>query len=678
MAEHETGNPLKLVRISQDAVTRYNQARDRRQRYERLRSPRPGNRHRGFVPYAERPFRFWDGEGPHDAGYALFGNSRGAEICHPFLSTHECLDFLLAEAQIEPAIHIGYGFNYDVSMILGDLPWRCLSALRTYNGTWWDDYEIEHIPGKWLRVKRDGMSVQVFDVHSFFQCSYVQALQEHGIGDPRDVQAIALDKARRNEFVWDDIEDIKRYFHLELKYGPELGETLRASFLGAGYDIRSWHGPGALARAALRNHHVHDAMAVSPPEVQEAARYAFAGGRFEMPRGGHIRGKVYNADKRSAYPAYARNLPNLNRGKWRHTRTYEPGTFGIWNIRYESAERDPLAIHPLFRRERSGTVCWPRVTTGWYHSPEAALVADNHDAEFLDGWVFDEDDPTDRPFAWVQDYYDLRTALKNAGDALQLTYKLIINSVYGQLAQRTGWDRKNRTAPKSHQLEWAGYITSACRAAMYQVAVALGDALISIDTDGVYAMKPIPVVAGKKLGEWELAEYDEGVFWQSGIYALRTDLGYPEELGYGWHRGKTRGIPRGAYSPEQLIRALDTGEEELKLRLTTFVGYGLALQGRYSNINQWLQEERTITFGGQGKRYHNVPFYCAKGSCPGNGIHNFIPPPALEGSQNSYPHYLPWLGNNPEYEGNKSFVRDYELFAETELDWEDLLEWEYS
>src|SRR6185312_5899163 len=112
-------------------------------------------------------------------------------------------------------------------------------------------------------------------------------------------------------------------------------------------------------------------------------------------------------------------------------------------------------------------------------------------------------------------------ALKEAGDALELTYKLIINSIYGQLAQRTGWNRKDNTAPKSHQLEWAGYITSACRARVYEAATALGDKLISIDTDGIYAMAPVPVLEGKKLGDWETAEYSEAIFWQSGIYALR-------------------------------------------------------------------------------------------------------------------------------------------------------------
>jgi hypothetical protein len=648
-------------------VPRTTRRRDRAG-YERKRPPRSGNRHKRVVN-AERPFIFWDGEGPRDAGYALFGNSLGYEICSPFLSTESCLRLLLDCGTDNPTgIHVAFGFNYDVSMILHDLPWRCLNALKVYNGTWWRDYELEHIPGKWFKVRKDGLTVQVFDIFSFFQCSYVTALQEHGIGNPDDICAIAADKARRSEFVWSDIDSIRKYWRLELKYGPALAETLRASFLGAGYDLRSWHGPGALARAALGRHSVYGAMAACPVEVQIAARYAFAGGRFEMFRGGHVQGKVYNADIRSAYPGYARDLPNLHNGQWRRVRDFQPGRFGIYHIRYQSREHDPLYVHPLFRRGNDGVVCWPANVDGWYHSPEAALVAGNPEAQITEGWVFDENNPEDRPFAWIEEYYRRRALLKRAGNPLQLTYKLILNSVYGQLAQRSGWDRKNRQPPRSHQLEWAGYITSSCRARVFQAASSCGDKLISVDTDGIYSMAPIPgVVDGPGLGDWETTEYDEGIFWQSGIYALRYDLGYPAELGYGWEKGKTRGIPKGAYTPEDLVRAMEA-DEPLRLSVNTFIGYGLALNGGYNKINTWVQEPQEIIFGGQGKRYHNVPYYCQRGQCPGNGVHAFIPPPDIGTDIRSVPHYLPWLGNDPQTEKIKNLVSDMEAYGQNELD----------
>src|ERR1700734_145827 len=75
----------------------------------------------------DSPFIFWDGEGPRDAGYALFGNSEGDEICHPFLSTRECLELILQRGTESPgAIHVWFGGNYDVSMMLHNLSQRHL------------------------------------------------------------------------------------------------------------------------------------------------------------------------------------------------------------------------------------------------------------------------------------------------------------------------------------------------------------------------------------------------------------------------------------------------------------------------------------------------------------------------------------------------------------------------
>jgi hypothetical protein len=610
----------------------------------------------------------WDGEGPQDAGYALFGNSLGYEICHPFLDTEECLDLILRCAEENPdAIHIAFGFNYDASMILRQLPWRCLNALKVYGSTWWHDYDIEHIPHKWFKVSKDGITAQIFDIRNFFPGSYLGALLSLQVGSKDDLEHISSGKAQRSIFQYSEIAEIRAYWKTELKVGPLLAEKLRAAFLGAGFDLKSWHGPGALARMALDKHNVADAMCEAPFDVREAARFAFAGGRFEMFRGGHVKGKVYNADLRSAYPGFARNLPNLARGKWRYGRNYEAGKFGIYHIVYNSPVTDPLYIHPLFRREQNGLVCWPRRTDGWFHSPEADLVKNDSSAEFVEAWIFDEDDEADKPFAWIAEYYDRRVRLKRMGNPLELTFKLIINSIYGQLAQRSGWDRKRRKAPRTHQIEWAGYITSACRAAVYRAAVACGDKLISIDTDGIYSTAPLDVIPGPNLGDWELNEYDEGIFWQSGIYSLYTKV-------QGWAKGRTRGIPKGAYAPGELLAAMEN-DETLHLTIHTFIGYGLALNGQYDRWNTWVDEPREIVFGGQGKRYHNVPFYCKKGLCPGNGIHNFIPPPDPPNRDaRSIPHYLPWLGNNPRLVQNKLLVGDFIAYNENHTDEDELWE----
>lgn len=636
----------------------------RAQERDALARARYDTQHKRFTNHHKiKPFCMWDGEGPRDAGYALFGNSLGEEICHPFLSSKECLEHILDTENKHPGyIHIGFGFNYDVSMILGDLPFRHLTALHEYGKTVWGGYELEHIPHKWFIVKYGKLRVKIFDIHSFFASSYVKALQAFHVGTDEEIALLTAEKARRAEFLWSEIDEIRNYFRLELKLGPVLAETLRETFQAAGYNLQSWHGPGALARMALRRHKVYDAMAVSPAPVADAARYAFAGGRFEMMQAGHTEHEVWNADIHSAYPAFATQLPNLAKGTWRRGKQYEPGKFAVYRIYFDSPP-DAFGIFPLFRRLDDGTVVWPNRVRGWYWAPEAELVSDDKNAVFEDAWIFDEDDPQDRPFAWLSEYYDRRALLKRTGNAAEYTFKLIINSVYGQLAQRAGWDRKNKLPPKSHQLEWAGYITSACRAEVYTAGLLDDRSLISIDTDGIYSLSPIPIRnVGDNLGQWELERFDDGIFWQSGIYMLRR--------GDEWVKAKTRGIPAGSYTAEDLLDALAQGEP-LRLSKKVFVTYGLA-QSRPDALNTWELEPHEFEFGGRGKRLH-FPKACA--SACRRGMHRLGVPHFLwgMGDVDSHPHYLPWLDNDTDVITIKTRMDDLTVFDANHLDESD--EW---
>ena len=103
-------------------------AENARMRYARYNKTRPYRNH-GKIPLAERPFIVWDGEGPRDTGYSLLGNSEGEELCYPRLKTEDCLQFILESGRAHSqAIHVSFGFGYDVSNMLRELPWRHLAA----------------------------------------------------------------------------------------------------------------------------------------------------------------------------------------------------------------------------------------------------------------------------------------------------------------------------------------------------------------------------------------------------------------------------------------------------------------------------------------------------------------------------------------------------------------------
>lgn len=656
----------------------------------------------------DRPFVVWDGEQPRDTGYSLFGNSEGHEICHPHLGTKECLELILdTELEIPDAIHVGFGFNLDVSWILKDLPWRALNRLKKYNRCVWEGYQLEHIPHKWFGVKYGHIYVKIYDVHSFFMGKLTDALEDWKIGPWKDQDShapnspqenvlesvpsldivsglteaslVRIFKNLRSEFLWKDIRQIQIYMRLELKYTRMLMEELREAMLAVGYLPQSWHGPGALATMALGRHHVYKAMAQTPVQVQYAARCAFFGGRFSPYKCGHIQRPVYFADRNSAYPYACTFLPNLAKGKWRFEsanrtikQSIREGKFGVYRIAYwyrpvrwldkwtpdtGKAKNINLKVYPLPKRTKDGGIEFPPKVTGWYWTPEARLVVDDEYAEFIGAWIFDEEDERDRPFDWVPEYYRRRQLLKRTGQASEKTLKLILNAIFGQCARRQGWDKKKHTAPRSHQLEWAGYITSHCRAAMCEMAKATGEEnVISIDTDGLLSLRPIPVDAkGDGLGEWKTDTYDEAIVWQSGMYALRK--------GDIWDKAKTRGIGRATYSPDDLVKAVKEGTRVLKLKQNKFLGYGLALNGQYERNNTWVEEPYEFVMGGSGTRYHDNN-RCDR-LCDGD-IHTIQLKSFLflrsDIDPESEPHFLPWLDNSAEMLERMQRIDDLMLF----------------
>ena len=257
----------------------------------------------------ERPFIGWDGEGGnefvcHPDGtivckhrYILFGCSHfpGDPLVGRDLSTETCLDYLLdVESKYPDAFHVGFAFNYDVNMILRDLESRKLRHLADYGMVHWHEYRIAYIPGKRFTVSRGNprrgekrISVTVYDVFGFFHSKYTTSLIKFGVATEEKLATITAGKDKRGSFIWSDIEYVKKYWQAEIAYMPLLMDRVREACYDAGFFIREWHGPGALAAYILRKRGVNEWHSKDVPvEAQIASRYAYAGGRFQFWRFG--------------------------------------------------------------------------------------------------------------------------------------------------------------------------------------------------------------------------------------------------------------------------------------------------------------------------------------------------------------------------------------------------------
>ena len=372
---------------------------------------------------------------------------------------------------------------------------------------------------------------------------------------------------------------------------------------------------------------------------------------------------VYNADINSAYPYAATLLPNLATGQWLHFRNPDrsairPTAFALYHIQYRklNPQRSGLCLEPqpLFRRYSDDRVMWPNSVTGWYWAPEAFNVRDNPHAEFLESWEY-VDDGT-RPFAFLQEMYDRRLQMQRIGDAMELAFKLGPNSVYGQCAQRAGW-KHYKGPPTFHQIEWAGFMTSVCRAMVYIAAMGAwnNNGLIAIDTDGIYATAPIPESVlvngvGNKLGQWKVSTLPGIFYWQSGVYWIPCEKS--DEFPDGWKLKKARGAPKGKIPFSSGWRAFQT-LAEIKYKRNELIGYRWALRNDMSVWRYFVEKDRSLQFGGSefSKRFHN-PRGCRL--CRGfRGGHLHDLAPATNGmafDNHSKMHVLPWEKNDHERE----------------------------
>lgn len=608
-------------------------------------------RHTRFDDYT---FIGWDGEAPSDTGYSLLMSSEGHELCHPGLETAECFDLLIQAKQENPAsIFIWFGGRYDWDEILRQsIPARTLARLKNAGNVWWHEYRLTECEGKIYTIRKGDTSATIYEIHGWFHTRYTEALRIYGIASPAELEKLESEKNRRAEFLWSEIAEIREYCKLELKLMCPLMNRIRSIVHDAGFRPRAWYGPSALARELLTKNKIKDCMAVCPEAVNNAACHAFAGGRFEMFRGGII-SNPQTRDRNSAYMYAALHLPNLARGSWRHTTgTYEAGKFALYRIRYhDRSPHDPFKPQPLFRRLKNGNVCWPRRVEGWYWNPEAELVADNPDARFTEAWVFDEDNPSDRPFMFVREVYRKRLILQslpegNPSRQAEQAFKWALASIFGQLCRVVGWDRKNKKPPSCHQIEWAGWILSHCRAAMHREAVKCGDQLVSIDTDSVTATCDFNVPLGKELGEWKAESCAKAVFFQNGVY-FTFNAGDKK-----WSTGKTRGLEKRKtpdLTPDLLIRAIETDSNIQLKPKRKYVTIKMALNQGFEKAGSWGEHPGNILkFGGGGKRYHNRKM-CGR-YCDGN-MHAFLPAITYANDNpfdvKSYPRVLPWKQQGP-------------------------------
>lgn len=577
--------------------------------------------------YLNRQFIAWDGEGVTKDGkhyYNLFANSEGEYIRSrkKGLSTAQILKFLTSEGSKYPdAIHVIYGSGYDFNMFLSDLEKEDVRELYDNDSIVWNGYSIKWRRGRNFEVRnltvRGSKSIIVYDVLPFFQTSFVRACDSYLGSNFLHRDIIVEQKANRGAFQEEDFKTILKYNGYELENLVCLCNELRERLNSVGIRLRRWDGPGAIASELLRRYKIADAMAEVSTEISEAARHAYAGGRFERIKMGVNDSPCYEYDLNSAYPYGMQFLPNLACGKWKHRVTKNGNAtlpksrieFGLYHIKFSVSNtwqkrHEPM---PFFRRLQNSMIVYGEAVEGWYWASEVQeyllyeqkLPEWSTSLEIIESYLFVEDDPNDRPFSFVPELYAERQKLKAAGNGAHVGIKLGLNSLYGKLAQQIGWRIVNGLLrkPPFHQLEWAGFVTALCRSLVLDAVISNLDSVVAFETDAVFTTKPLTnIQISPGLGNWEESKFNNLSYIQSGFYFATEPDGH-EVI-------KSRGADPDSFTRQGIEDAF-LKYSTYEARSSRFVTAGQALHQTWDYWRTWRTDPRKIDPFAVSKRVHH-------------------------------------------------------------------------
>lgn len=584
-----------------------------------------------------KPFVAWDGEG-ENGRYTLLANSDGTYISdrEKGLSTARCLDFLVRNGK--KGVNVWFAFGYDVSMILKDIPMHdynggpSLEKLHKFGHIKWRGFKILYYPKKKFIVSRGNEHFTSYDTYSFFQRKFTEVCKEW-TGDIPDV--IVQGKQGREDFSSWSMNTIIEYNKLECERLVQIMSKFREALHSANLHLSSWHGPGALATAWLTDHDIAAHIALPPFVMHDAVMRAFFGGRIEIAGWGHA-DSIFHYDINSAYPRALCDVLSLRNIEWRLTPGEPEEDFTLCHVEWDVKDlwqNKPYSWGPLPYRLRDGAILYPPAGAGWYWGIEARAAMRRFPGQvrIVEHWRA----VGERVYPFreaVQEAAAQRLEWKAAKFAGHIPLKLVLNSLYGKLAQKRGYIRNGEYHKPPFQCHiWAGYVTAYTRAMIADALREADNRAVCIMTDSIWSLQELPgLKIGSGLGEWSFEEEDKSAdFCGAGLYQSYDAEGNVRPKEY-----KSRGFSMDQgdkldYS--QIIRewqnSLDDGSwggRTFKIR--RFIGIGQAVrQAQFRPyFGQFIELERSLgnlAMEGQVKRLGAI----VRGNVKQDGIY-WMPP----------------------------------------------------
>jgi hypothetical protein len=327
-------------------------------------------------------------------------------------------------------------------------------------------------------------------------------------------------------------------------------------------------------------------------------------------------------------------------------------------------------FYPYFFRTDKMQISFPAIGEGYYWYPEfiAGLQCPGK-VDVIEWWQW-KPACNHKPFHWIEHYYETRQKwVKQATEEWQLggekIIKLGLNSLYGKTAQQLGG--KADSPPVYHQLEWAGYITSATRARLFNAAICKPDSVIGFATDGIFTTEKLQLECSitKAIGAWELKEPvpDGMTIAMAGVYWWHFGNDYNESEGQEFSHF-SRGFDKDSMkTPHKILGAWKKGQVSIEVPMHRLIGMGSACASEtlWKYRGRFTEGVRELRL--DGKSFKREPINIAKEK-PHKKLVNLEPTQNIEygyGLQTcSHPYPISWLDKDlrDDYETDLELIKE--------------------
>lgn len=390
----------------------------------------------------------WDSE-TYDGKVTLIAvaSETDTDYCVP-KSYKELLEFV-TQRKFRRGYNFFYNLGYDMNAIIKSMPINCYNVLQF--GNEYKDYEFKLSRigkkcmdiGVFKDVKIDKYNNQhyeyftskFFDIWIFYQCGSLEYTYFKTFNRPYKKRMKLNEGIKRNEITHEHIK-----YCIEDAYACyELAQHL-VNITNKISPIRNYFSPASLAKAMVKNNlqtmYGCKEYKFIPTPLNQAAFYAYNGGRFEVFKKGHFN-EGYNYDINSAYPYAMSNLNTIN-GKERETKEVNYDSLhGFYKI---NCYLEDFYVGPLKYLFKNLLIYPNGEIDNWVTLDEIRVLDELQiDYNIVEGWeLYGENS---KPMRFIEDMYYKRMKLKKKNDPLQLYYKLCLNSLYGIMVQITAMQK---------------------------------------------------------------------------------------------------------------------------------------------------------------------------------------------------------------------------------------------